>query len=286
MFEFNYKEAFSRNIGLVNHNEQNIIKDIKVALPGMGGVGGANLITLVRLGFEKFNIADFDSFELKNINRQYGAAIYSLEKEKTEIMKEEALKINPKCQIKVYNKGIDKENLDDFLEKVDFSIDCLDAFEVETRRDFINKSIEKRIPLISAGPIGYSSAYLIFQPGGMNFDQYFGVKKDTPYDEKLASFFVGLNPKFLPRHYMKNIKLKDKKGPSSIAAVNLCAGVTGANVINILFGKEKIMAVPYYHQFDALRNKYVRGKYNHKNLISKLKKSIVLKMVKGIRDEY
>jgi len=83
---FDRGEAFTRNIGLVTIEEQERLRDFTIAIPGMGGVGGANLISLVRQGFEKFKIADLDVYELKNFNRQYGARTDTLGKEKVVVM--------------------------------------------------------------------------------------------------------------------------------------------------------------------------------------------------------
>jgi tRNA A37 threonylcarbamoyladenosine dehydratase len=68
--QFDYSSAFSRNIGWVTADEQAKLRDSRVAIAGLGGVGGPHLLTLARLGVGKFNIADFDRFELQNFNRQ------------------------------------------------------------------------------------------------------------------------------------------------------------------------------------------------------------------------
>ena len=68
-----YDQAFLRNIGLLTQAEQEKLKRAKIAIPGMGGVGGLHLITMVRSGVGKFHVSDFDVFEPVNINRQYGA---------------------------------------------------------------------------------------------------------------------------------------------------------------------------------------------------------------------
>ena len=83
--EFNYEEAFIRNIGLVTPEEQQIIKSKIIAIPGMGGVGGAHLIALARQGFQNFKIADLDKYELKNMNRQYGANCQSIDRFESDI---------------------------------------------------------------------------------------------------------------------------------------------------------------------------------------------------------
>ncbi len=57
---FDYNLAFSRNIGWVTESEQALLCTKKIAIAGLGGVGGSHLITLSRLGVGKFNISDLD----------------------------------------------------------------------------------------------------------------------------------------------------------------------------------------------------------------------------------
>lgn len=280
---FDYDEAFSRNIGLLTHEEQQKLRNFTIAIPGMGGVGGAHFISLVRQGFEKFKIADLDVFELKNFNRQYGARMDTLKKRKVDVMKEEALKINPNCVIEVFDSGIHAENINLFLKDVDLSVDGIDAFEVDVRRMFYNESLKKGIPLITAGPIGFSAAFLIFMPGGPTFDEYFAIKDSTSYLDKLVAFLAGITPSLLQRTYMHNLKLRAKVGPSSIGAINLCAGVVVIYALKILLKKDKVKAVPYYHQFDVMRNIYVvkRLHFGNYNPLQQIKMMLIKFMLKG-----
>lgn len=279
---FDYSEAFIRNIGLVTEEEQAKLRTFTIAIPGMGGVGGAHLISLVRQGFEKFKIADLDSFELKNFNRQYGARMDTIGHHKAITMREEALKINPNCSIEVFEDGISPENIEAFLADVDLGIDAIDAFAVDIRRMFINTSMAKNIPVVSAGPIGFSTAFLIFMPGGPNFDTYFAVQENDPYEKKILSFIVGLVPKMLQRKYMRKTNLKEKRGPSSIGSINLCAGVSVIYALKILLKKGPIKAVPYYHQFDLMRERYVTKRlwFGNKNPLQQLKLKLISHLVK------
>lgn len=270
---FEYFEAFSRNIGLLTSEEQARLREFTIAIPGMGGVGGAHLIAHVRQGFEKFKIADMDVYELKNFNRQYGANMHTLGREKVHVMKEEALKINPNCQIEIFDSGITSENIDSFLQGVDLTVDALDAFAVDARRMLFNESLSRNIPVVTAGPIGFGTAFLIFMPGGPNFDTYFAVKDSMTYHDKLIAFFIGLLPKMLQRSYLKGTNLNEKRGPSSIGAINLCAGVVAIQVIKILLKKGIIHPVPYYHQFDVMHDRYVLGRmpFGNSNPIQRIK---------------
>lgn len=279
--DFDYNTAFSRNIGLISEEEQAKVKEAKVAIPGMGGGGGANFIALVRQGFEHFHISDMDEYELKNFNRQFGARLETVGRSKVEVMKEEALKINPNCQIKTFPDGISLENIEEFLSGVSISVDGLDAFAVDARRMFYNESLARNIPVVTAGPIGFGSAFLIFKPGGPNFDEYFCVSDALSYDEKIIRFMIGLVPSLLQRPYMKRTNLKEKRGPSSIASINIGAGIVVIYVLKVLLNKGNVKAVPHYHQFDVMRERYVTKRlwFTNNNPLQRLKMMVARYLV-------
>src|SRR5260221_4226076 len=103
---FNFSNAFARNLGLVNEREQALLKNTCVALPGLGGVGGAHLQALVRMGVSSFRLADPDAFEVVNFNRQLGATLETVGRGKAEVMAEMAHAINPQAQIPTFPEGI------------------------------------------------------------------------------------------------------------------------------------------------------------------------------------
>ena len=69
---FSYSDAFSRNLGWITSDEQEILRGKRIAIAGLGGVGGFHLTTLTRLGVGAFTLAELDRFELANFNRQMG----------------------------------------------------------------------------------------------------------------------------------------------------------------------------------------------------------------------
>ena len=116
---FPYHEAFSRNIGWVTVQEQDILRHKRIAIAGLGGVGGAHFLTLARLGVGSFRVADFDVFNLANFNRQIGANVSSLGKPKTDVLVAMAKDINPELEVEIFPEGINKENLREFLADID-----------------------------------------------------------------------------------------------------------------------------------------------------------------------
>jgi tRNA A37 threonylcarbamoyladenosine dehydratase len=130
---FGYNEAFSRNLGWVTQAEQQTLRHKRVAIAGLGGVGGSHLLTLTRLGIGRFSIADPDRFDLVNFNRQAGASVDTLGERKVDVMSAMARAINPEADIRVFDEGVSAANLDAFLDDVDVYVDGLDFFAFDAR---------------------------------------------------------------------------------------------------------------------------------------------------------
>jgi len=254
---FDYGVAFSRNIGWVTEAEQQALSTKRVAIAGMGGVGGFHLLTLARLGIQHFHIADLDTFEVANFNRQAGATMSSLDQHKAEVLARMARDINPECDIKIFPRGVNSDNLAEFMAGVDLYVDGLDFFAFRAREDMFRYCAEKRIPATTVAPLGMSAALLNFLPGQMSFEAYFQLEGKSEL-EKAIRFLVGLAPALLHRHYLADktrVDLKARKGPSTIMACQLCAGVAASEALKILLGRGTVWAAPHGIQFDGYRNR-------------------------------
>src|SRR5262249_2710456 len=157
--------------GLLTRAEQARIRQCRIAIGGMGGVGGIHLITLARLGIGAFTVADPDSFEVANFNRQYGANLRTLGLNKAVVMAEGARSINPEINVQVFAEAITPANVDAFLEGADIYVDGIDFFALETRRLLFREARRRGIWAVTAGPIGFSTAWLSFSPTGMSFEE-------------------------------------------------------------------------------------------------------------------
>lgn len=123
--EFNYSEFTSRNIGFINVDEQRRLADAKIFIPGLGGMGGVVASCLARLGVQHFVLADFDHFELSNLNRQVFANVQTIGMDKAEVTKAELLKINPDIEIQLYGQDW-TDHIDTILENCDVAVNCCD----------------------------------------------------------------------------------------------------------------------------------------------------------------
>ena len=254
---FDYTTAFSRNIGWLTEAEQQKLRHKRVAIAGVGGVGGFHLTTLARLGVGRFSIADPDRFELPNFNRQAGALMSTLNQPKVDVLARMAADINPECEVRVITDAVHPGNIDRFFQQVDLYVDGLDAFAFEARELVFAYCAANRIPATTVAPLGMSAALLNFLPGRMTFEEYFQLAGKS-FAEKAIRFLVGFAPSLLHRHYLvdsSKVNLAEGRGPSTSLSCMLCAGVAAGEAVKILLGRGKVWAAPHAIQFDAFRNR-------------------------------
>ncbi|MCM8612265.1 ThiF family adenylyltransferase [Accumulibacter sp.] len=257
--EFDYEEAFSRNIGWLTRAEQQLLRGKRVAIAGLGGVGGSHLLTLARLGVGRFHVADFDRFDLANFNRQAGATMSTLGRRKVDVLIALAHDINPEIEFETFDQGVHDDNVDEFLRGVDVYVDGLDFYAFAARKAVFDGCARHGLPAITVAPLGMGAALLNFMPGGMTFEQYFRWNGCSE-EEMGLRFFVGLAPARLQQSYLvdpSTIDFKGRRGPSTPMGCSLCAGVAASEALKILLGRGKIIAAPRGVHFDAYRNRAV-----------------------------
>ena len=122
---FTYAEMTKRNAGFVTADEQARLRDARVFIAGVGGMGGAAFMALVRAGIGHFTIADLDVFEVSNLNRQLFANLATVGASKAASAAEAARHINPEIEITVMGAEW-VERLDDIAPAHDILVNGMD----------------------------------------------------------------------------------------------------------------------------------------------------------------
>lgn len=273
--EFDYHTAFQRTLGWVTEHELNTLRQKRVAIAGCGGVGGHYVLLLSRLGIGKLTLADADTFELANFNRQVGATMATIGKVKSEVMADMARAINPDLEITIIKENISAANAEKFLEDADLFLDGFDLWALEPRALVFELCANKGIAATTVGPFGMGAALMNFHPLGTTFEQYFRLK-GQPLTEQALRFIIGLAPRSLHRHYLIDpsyVDLAHHRGPSTPMGVTACAAVAGTEILKILLGRGKVYWAPWSVQCDLYQNKTIRtwrpgGFYNPLQLLS------------------
>ena len=140
---------FSRFELLIGEESLTKLKNARVAIFGVGGVGGYVCEALVRSGIGSFDLIDNDTVSLTNLNRQILALHSNIGKDKVEVMKERMLDINPEADIRIWNSFFLPENADEFpFSEYDYVVDAVDT--VTAKIELILQAQAHGVPVISS----------------------------------------------------------------------------------------------------------------------------------------
>ena len=145
----NKKEQFSRTEMLFGAENMEKLYNARVAVFGLGGVGGYVTEALARSGIGTLDLIDNDKVALSNLNRQIIALTGTIGKYKVDAAKERILDINPCCTVNTYKTFFLPESADDFDFSVyDYVVDAIDT--VTGKLAIIEKAKEAGVPVISS----------------------------------------------------------------------------------------------------------------------------------------
>ena len=152
------------------------IKDLKVLVIGVGGVGGYAVEGLVRCCIKHITIVDYDVVDITNINRQIIALHSTVGKKKVEVFKERILDINPHCEVETFDFFYEESKSDIlFKNSYDYIVDCCDS--IKSKESIIKEAVKRNIKIISSMGAGFK-----LDPTKIEIAKL----KNTSYD-KLAS---------------------------------------------------------------------------------------------------
>ena len=165
-----YWERVTRNIGPITFQEQEIIRTSRVAVLGVGGLGGPLAENLIRSGCQDLVICDFDKFDESNLNRQI-CTIEDVCKRKIDVMAEFLRKIDPEVEIKKFFK-IMENNVDEVLEGVKVVALTLDDPATSI---FIARECRKRgIPMVESWGVPFLFTWW-FTPDSVDYENCYGL---------------------------------------------------------------------------------------------------------------
>ena len=141
---------FQRQELLIGRENINKLKGSHVIVFGLGGVGGFTVEALVRAGIGELTVVDFDTVDITNLNRQIIATQETVGMDKSELIKERALSINPHIKVNAFKEKFTRDTRDLFFKNksFDYAVDAIDL--VTSKLDLIDICKEKNIPIISS----------------------------------------------------------------------------------------------------------------------------------------
>ena len=143
---------YDRIIKLIGEEDFEKIRNAKILLVGVGGVGSFAYEALIRSGFQNITIIDKDKVEITNLNRQLVATLNTIGMIKVDIAKDKAFNINENIKIKAIEEFLDKNNINTLDKDYDYIIDACDT--LNTKLELIRFANENNIKIIASMGVG------------------------------------------------------------------------------------------------------------------------------------
>jgi len=159
----NKNEKYIRQIMLFGDEGQEKLRKSKVFVAGAGGLGSPISTYLALAGVGEIILADFDSVEPSNLNRQFLHHEKDIGREKIKSAEEKLLSLNPEIEVQTIKEKITDKNADSVIPTCDLIIDALDNFD--TRHTLNRLAVKRKIPIIHGAVSGYRGQATTVIPG-------------------------------------------------------------------------------------------------------------------------
>lgn len=230
----------------------------RIAISGLGGVGGGTFLALVRSGCADFHLAENGVFDPPDMNRQAAAFGHTMHRPKLDVCVELAKSINPDIRITTWPEGLQPNNLEEFLDGADAHIGAMDAekgAEVKAMTPAVLARLH--VPMFTAGVFGFGTLMINYRPGRMLDDEFF-----TRVRQKARKNAKELSPLLLGNFHSRSMEIMARvgsDGPMPTTAVGaLLSNALLANEVIVyllqgveIFDREPVFA-PQFVTLDAL----------------------------------
>ena len=235
--ETTYWEIINRQKEILNKKEQLKLKDSTITVIGCGGIGGAVIEMLTRMGVNHLKIVDKDKFDVSNINRQLMSSMDSVGQYKTEVTKEIINSINPFVEVETFNTELNEINVDEIIGNCSVVVDALD--NLKARIITSRSALKHELPFVHGAIHGTMGRITTFTTETPTYEEIF----------KLSSHGQDLTEKVL----MDLNKLTRTTPPVIGPIPNIVGCLQAFEVVKILTVRKNIITSPEVLVFDLMK---------------------------------
>ncbi len=260
-----YFERTQRNHFFIGGKEgQEKIKNLKIGIAGLGGMGSNIAQYLARLGVNTLHLADADTVDTSNINRQVIANYQTVGRTKLDVSIEEIKNIAPESNLISFPMGITPENAEEFVKGCDFIVDEIDVFPIEAHTTLHQACRKFNIPVYSAYVIGLGIHFYKFQGEEFKFEDFLNIEEGTTDHDRLdfiIDSFIPHPPSYLNEESIREFKAMALKegvpifGPScllghTIVITRILCDFLGSKILGVQLPETPVM--PQFVKVDLL----------------------------------
>jgi molybdopterin/thiamine biosynthesis adenylyltransferase len=232
-----YWERVNRNLGWLGDTEdeqlerQKRLRDCVVGIAGTGGIGGAAALRLVRMGCLNLKVADIDKFDISNIQRQVGADLDHLGKNKAEVVGELAFNLTRDVNIDVFPEGLTDKTAEAFVDGCDVVLDQIDVYAVDAH--YALHEAFRRHPeckfILTVLTIGHAAYVFKYTHDSMPIEEVYGLRKNAKLSDKelrqLIQRIIPVQPNYPSREMFDEWWVKNRRVAIYGGCPPLCEGV-------------------------------------------------------------
>jgi molybdopterin-synthase adenylyltransferase len=233
-----YWEIVDRQKGILSKDEQMKLKNSIITIIGCGGIGGAAIEMLARMGIGRLKIVDKDVFDLTNLNRQLMSNLKNVGKPKTKVTEHEIRSINPFLEVIAFNEELNNKNASKIIKGSDLVVDALDNL---LSRIVVSRCAKKLdIPFIHGAIHGTMGQVTVFS-------------RETPTYEEL--FKLPSSGNELTNKIVAKVNKLDQEVPPVIGPVpNIVGCLQASEALKLIIGKGKVIKAPNVLIYDLIRD--------------------------------
>jgi len=264
-----YDEFFQRNLGIFEPEEQEKIRDAKVAIIGCGGIGGTLAVVLARSGVGHFVLMDGEAYEPANMNRQIACCCATLGKNKAVCVGEDILRINPQAEVTVYPRALVVAEIEQAVEFGDVIAPVMDEWPLSLTALEV---IRKAKPVIMAYPVGALGRTCVFTADSLSVAECLAMPYGFDY-EQLCEYTTRPDARRLLQYYVTDGAWREDwferwtVGEAPHAQLCTIVWITSClaamEILKLVTGKWKPVVAPYYWHVtptDARVRKFAWGR--------------------------
>jgi len=276
-----YSERTDRNYGWITSQEQLLLKNSTIGIAGCGGMGGLLASIFTRLGVGEVRIADSETFDISNINRQFGAGRNTVGKSKAVETARLVREIAEDTKLVVFTEGVNEDSVDEFITGCDIICDEIEVLAVTARLLLHERARKIGVSLFNCNTVGFSTNLFLYEPDGFTFEEAVGLTRSqaevlekrvaagdqAAIDEivdRMISTVVPILPDYSPGNaeinseaFFRRLKI-ERKAPIIATNPSMAGGFLADRVLLYLLEKSgvtrntcNVPKMPGYLHFDA-----------------------------------
>jgi molybdopterin/thiamine biosynthesis adenylyltransferase len=254
-----HAERCMRSIGIMTPEQLERISRMRIGVAGLG-LGGSVFINLVRLGFQRFHVADPDVYERTNINRQRAARETTVGCRKDDCLIQEARAINPDIEVSAFRDGVTEGNVTRFLDGVDWLVDAVDLFALREKITMLDEAAERKIPLVTCVSVGFGASIMAFDKSTPSVTQLSGMDRDQSYKfnvEKFVGFVTPEIPDYMRAQTDQGLS-RSSHLPFVVPGVEMAASLVATEICKQILGLGTPVLAPEGIYLDPVNLRFER----------------------------